>query len=163
MISLIVAMDRNRAIGRDGGIPWRLSADMQFFKSVTMGKPIIMGRKTWESLGRPLPGRHNIVITRNQAYQAEGATVTHSVEEALEAAAGDDEVMVIGGAAIYRLFLPLAQQLYLTRVDAEVSDADTWFPELDESDWIVLEEQRFNADEKNESGFRIQRLQRSQA
>ena len=159
-LTLIVAMDRNRAIGRDGQVPWRLSGDMRFFKAMTMGKPIIMGRKTWESLGRPLPGRRNVVITRDRDYAAEGAEVVHSPETALALVADEPEAMVIGGAEIYRLFLPRADRIYLTRVDTEAADADAWFPEFDAGSW---EEERlgdFPADEKNSSSYSISVLKR---
>ncbi|HFD86776.1 MAG TPA: type 3 dihydrofolate reductase [Gammaproteobacteria bacterium] len=159
-ISLILAMDRQRAIGRQGQIPWRLSGDMQFFKQATMGKPIIMGRKTWESLGRPLPGRQNIVVTRSEDYVAEGATVVHSIDEALTVAGDANEVMVIGGAQIYETLLPKADRIYLTQVDTEVADADTWFPELDEKDWLSNEGDAFASDDRNEFGFRILMLER---
>ncbi len=154
-LSLIVAMDRKRAIGRDGRIPWRLSGDMRFFKTTTMGKPIIMGRKTWESLGRPLPGRRNIVITRDRDYVAEGAEVVHSPEAALALVATEPEAMVIGGAEIYRLFLPRADRIYLTRVDTEVAHADAWFPELDAGEWEEDLLGVFSADEKNSSDYSI--------
>ncbi len=160
MISLIVAMDRHRAIGRDGAIPWRLSGDMRFFRQTTMGKPIVMGRKTWESLGRPLPGRRNIVVTRDECYRAEGAEVVHSAEEALRRAGDADEVMIIGGAEIYRLFLPRAGRIYLTRVDTEVADADAWFPDIDWAGWAVTSLGRFAADEENDSAFEISLLER---
>ncbi|GAA5525187.1 IS1595 family transposase ISSsu9 [Microbulbifer aestuariivivens] len=130
---MIAAMARNRAIGRDNTLPWRISADLQFFKRVTMGKPLLMGRKTFESIGRPLPGRVNIVITRNAAWRADGVTVVSSLQEGLSAArqaaveSGSAEVMVIGGAEIYRQALPLAQRLYVTEVDAEVA-GDAFFP-----------------------------------
>ncbi|WP_345550675.1 dihydrofolate reductase [Microbulbifer aestuariivivens] len=132
-IAMIAAMARNRAIGRDNTLPWRISADLQFFKRVTMGKPLLMGRKTFESIGRPLPGRVNIVITRNAAWRADGVTVVSSLQEGLSAArqaaveSGSAEVMVIGGAEIYRQALPLAQRLYVTEVDAEVA-GDAFFP-----------------------------------
>ncbi len=160
MISLIVAMDRNRAIGRGGEIPWRLADDMRFFKETTMGKPIVMGRKTWDSLGRPLPGRRNIVITRDNGFRAEGTEVVHSPEAALARADDADEVMIIGGAEIYRLFLPQAERIYLTRVDTEVEDADAWFPPIDEAEWREEVLRMVAADENNDSPFRISLLNR---
>ncbi len=160
VISLIVAMDRNRAIGRNGEVPWRLSLDMEFFKNVTMGKPIIMGRKTWESLGRALPGRENIVLTHAQDYQAEGATVVHSPEQALEAAGDVEEVMVIGGAEIYKLFLPQAGRLFITQVNTSVEDADTWFPEFDLSGWDEEMLGIYPQDENNSNDFTIGLLRR---
>jgi dihydrofolate reductase len=134
IISFVVAMARNRVIGHDNGLPWRLPADLRHFKSVTMGKPIIMGRKTFESIGRPLPGRANIVVTRDPAYQAEGCVVAHSIEAALAAAGDAEEVMVIGGADFYRQLLPRADRIYLTLIDAEFA-GDASFPELDPVQW----------------------------
>lgn len=133
-VSLLVAHARNRVIGRDGGMPWRLPADLKRFKALTMGKPVLMGRKTFESIGKPLPGRENIVITRNRAWRADGVRVCHSLDAALEAA-GTAEAMVIGGAGIYREALPLARRIYLTLVYADI-DGDTFFPEYDASEWI---------------------------
>ena len=135
MISLIVAASENNVIGAQGDLPWRLSADLRRFKEITMGKPIVMGRKTYESIGRPLPGRRNIVLTRQSGYEAEGCDVVDSPEAAIEAAGDADEIMIIGCSHIYRAFLPRADRIYMTRVHADV-DGDTWFPELPESDWI---------------------------
>lgn len=125
----VVAMSADRAIGKDNGIPWRLPEDMKLFKRLTMGHPILMGRKTWESLGRPLPGRQNIVLTRDAAYQAEGAQVIHSLEELGQLELMDPEVMVIGGAQIYGLLLGQMSRLYVSEVQG-VYEADTWFPEF---------------------------------
>lgn len=139
-VSLVVAMAENRVIGRDGGLPWHIPGDLKLFRKTTMGKPIVMGRKTWESLGRPLPGRPNIVITRDKNYSAEGADVTKDLESALALAAekggelGVDQTMVIGGAEIYRLAMPVANRLYLTEV-ALSPDGDAWFPAFDSSEW----------------------------
>ena len=154
-ISLIVAASENSVIGRQGDLPWRLSDDLKRFKAVTMGKPIVMGRKTYESIGRPLPGRQNIVITRQQGYVAEGCDVVATVEQAVEVAGEADEIMVIGGSEIYALFLPAAERLYLTRVHAEV-DGDAFFPTPDD-DWGLVSDEPFAADEKNEYdvSFRI--------
>lgn len=125
----VVAMDAERAIGLRGGIPWRLPEDMRLFKRLTMGHPILMGRKTWESLGRPLPGRQNIVLTRDAAYRAEGALVVHDVAELELQELQDEEVMVIGGAQVYALLLPYMQKLCVSEVQGE-HEADTWFPEF---------------------------------
>ena len=125
----VVAMDERRGIGLRNGIPWRLSEDLRLFKRLTMGHPILMGRKTWESLGRPLPGRQNIVLTRDEGYRAEGACVVHSVEELASLELQDAEVMVIGGAQIYACMLPLLQRLYVSEVAGE-HEADTFFPEF---------------------------------
>ena len=139
-IALIVAMATNRVIGRDGDLPWRISADLRHFKATTMGKPIVMGRRTFASIGRALPGRANIVITRNQDFAADDADVVHDVDGALAVArrraaeANVDEIMIIGGAAIYEAFLPLADRLYLTEVHEPV-DGDTYFPDFDRAAW----------------------------
>ena len=119
-IALIAALAENRVIGRKNRLPWRLPADLRRFKSLTMGKPVIMGRKTYESIGKPLPGRSNIVVTRDPDYRAQGCQVVHSLDQALEAGAGHAEVMVIGGAELYRQALGRAQRMYLTLVRAEV-------------------------------------------
>lgn len=123
----IVAMDEKRAIGLRNGIPWRLPEDLKLFKRLTMGHPILMGRKTWESLGRPLPGRQNIVLTRDAAYQAEGAMVIHDIAELEGVELQDKEVMVIGGAQIYGAMLPLMEKLYVSEVHG-AHEADTYFP-----------------------------------
>jgi len=148
VISLIVAAAENNVIGRDGELPWRLSADLQRFKATTMGKPIVMGRKTWESLGRPLPGRQNIVITRQQGFTAGGAVVVGDKRGALAAAGDADEIMVIGGSEIYALFLPDADRVYLTRVHADVA-GDARFPALDEA-WLLVSDELRPADDKND-------------
>ena len=149
IISLIVAMDRQGVIGAHGALPWRLSGDLRHFKAITMGKPLIMGRKTHESIGRPLPGRQNIVLTRQQDYTAPGCDICHDAEQALAACTGAEEAMVMGGAALYEQFLPRAERIYLTRVQAEV-DGDTWFPPFDESAWHEVERRDQPADERNE-------------
>ena len=158
-ISIIVAMAENRVIGRDNGLPWHLPADLKHFKAITMGKPIIMGRKTWESIGRPLPGRTNIVVTRSPDYTAEGCVVVHSFEQALAAAAQHDEAMVIGGAEFYRQVLPQANTLYLTLVH-ETIEGDTYFPALDETQWQEVERTDFEADEQNPHAYSFIRLGR---
>lgn len=153
-VALIWAMSRNGVIGRNNALPWHLPEDLRYFKRVTFGKPVIMGRKTWESIGRPLPGRANIVITRDEGFQAEGARVVHSLEQALSVAQsialldGVDEAMVIGGAEIYALALPLAQRLYLTQVHAEV-EGDACFPALDLSGWQEVGREDFAAEGPN--------------
>ena len=135
ILSLVVAMSENRVIGRDGDLPWRLPNDLKHFKQVTMGKPIIMGRKTWGSLYvKPLPGRRNIVITRNAGYEAEGAETSDSLESALTLVAGESEVMVIGGAELFATALDTATRLHLTEVHAEI-EGDTYFPDFDRSLW----------------------------
>lgn len=138
----VVAMDEQRAIGLNGGIPWRLPEDMRLFKQLTMGHPILMGRKTWESLGRPLPGRQNIVLTRDAAYQAEGATVIRDPAELQKLQLQDEEVMVIGGAQIYAALLPAMQRLYVSAVHG-AHEADTYFPEFSAHFAARRELQRF--------------------
>ena len=159
-IALIVAMAENRVIGRNNLLPWRIPADLRHFKALTLGKPVIMGRKTYESIGRPLPGRDNIVITADSGYQAEGCQVVHSVEQALEAAGSCEEAMIIGGANLYRQTLENADRLYLTLVKAE-PEGDTWFPEIELQQWREIERQAHTADESNEYDYDFVVLERS--
>src|SRR5688572_13271277 len=133
-ISIIVAMSRNRVIGANGAIPWHLPEELKRFKSVTMGHPIIMGRKTYESIGRLLPGRTTVIVSRQPAYRVPGAIVAHSLGEAIAACNGDDEIFVIGGAEIYAQALARADRIYLTTVETEVA-GDATFPEFDLKDW----------------------------
>ncbi|HDU8493420.1 TPA: type 3 dihydrofolate reductase, partial [Aeromonas hydrophila] len=139
MISMIAAMAHDRVIGLDNQMPWHLPADLAHFKRVTLGKPVLMGRKTFESIGRPLPGRRNLVISRNPDYRADGVEVIDSVEAALALLAGSDvaELMVIGGGHLYGQLLPRADRLYLTRIDLAV-EGDTRFPAFDEGDWSCI-------------------------
>jgi dihydrofolate reductase len=141
-IALIVAAAQNNVIGRDNQLPWRLPADLQHFRAVTWGKPIIMGRKTYESIGKPLPGRINIVVTRQQGWAAEGVMVAHDVPAALVLAQGlenpSGEIMIIGGAQIYVEALPLARRIYLTRLGVEV-EGDAYFPVLQPAEWRQVE------------------------
>jgi dihydrofolate reductase len=150
-LSLIVAFAENGVIGRRGELPWRLSADLQRFKSLTMGHAVLMGRKTFQSIGRPLSGRRMIVVTRQDDYRAEGVEVVHSLKEGCRRAAeqGETEVFVIGGAEIFRAALPNADQLYLTRVHATI-DGDTFFPPLDSKTWRLVSSEPHAADAKNE-------------
>jgi dihydrofolate reductase len=145
MISFVVAMDENRAIGKDNDLPWYLPNDLKYFKKVTMGKPIVMGRKTYESIGKPLPGRENIVLTRDGNYKAEGITVVHSVDEVLQK---EEEICVIGGSEVFKLFLPVADRLYITEIH-ETFEADTYFPELNENEWKEVSREPGIIDEKN--------------
>ena len=147
-LSIIAAMSANRVIGSNNDLPWRLPEDWKRFKSLTMGHHLIMGRKTFESIGQPLPGRTTVVITRQTGYAPEGVLVAHSVEQALQMAAGDDEVFVAGGAQIYQQMLPRADRMYLTSIDAEF-EGDTYFPEFEESDWELISEEGYAQDEKN--------------
>ena len=154
IVSIIAAMDRNRLIGNNNQLPWRLPADLAHFKRVTMGKPIIMGRKTYESIGRPLPGRTNIVLTRSADFHAEGVVVANTLQQALDYAAIENEVMIIGGSAIYELALPRADRLYLTYVENSF-EGDAWFPEVDLEQWNVIASEEHRADEKNSSDYRF--------
>lgn len=146
-ISVIVAMGTNRVIGRDNKLPWRLPADMKRFRALTMGKAILMGRVTFESIGRPLDGRHNIVLTRNRDYAAEGCTVVNSVNDALKAA-GEGEVMVIGGSLLYQQTLPMANRIYLTLIDAEF-EGDSYFPLIEPGEWSEVSREICAADAAN--------------
>lgn len=161
-ISIVAAVSENGVIGRDGGLPWRLPADTRFFKELTTGHTVIMGRKTWDEIARPLRHRRNIVITRNPTWSAEGAERAGSLAAALEQAGGEARVFVIGGAEIYRQALPLADRMYLTHVHAAV-EGDTHFPEWDATAWRMEREQRFDADERNAHGFTIREYVRRTA
>jgi dihydrofolate reductase len=133
-VSLIVAMAKNRVIGANGALPWHLSSDLKRFKALTMGHHILMGRKTFESIGRLLPGRTSVVISRNPALRIEGAIVASSLQQALAASSGDEEAFVIGGERVFREALPIADRILLTEIDRDF-DGDTWFPEIDPKDW----------------------------
>jgi dihydrofolate reductase len=141
-ITLVAAVARDGAVGRAGGMPWHLPADLAHFKRSTLGRPVVMGRKTWDSLPprfRPLPGRRNVVVTRNRGWSAEGAEPAPSLAAALQLLAGSDEVCVIGGGELYAQALPLADRLLLTELDTEVPDADTHFPAWDRSAFVVTD------------------------
>jgi len=148
ILSMIVAHANNRVIGKNNDMPWHLPADLAYFKKTTLGKPIIMGRKTYESIGRPLPGRKNIVISRDSDYQAAGVEVVNSVEAALALVSDSEEVMVIGGGAIYQHCLGAAQRLYITHIDADIA-GDTYFPEYDLDIWHKVDSTIRLGDEKN--------------
>jgi dihydrofolate reductase len=163
-VSFVVAMSRGRVIGRGGELPWRLPRDLMNFRALTWGKPIVMGRKTHESLGRPLPGRTNIVMTRRPDYEAPGCEVVGSMHEALDQAraASADEVMVVGGGEVFREFLPLCSRIHLTLVEGEF-EGDAYFPVdlLDSPEWRIVEEERWEADEKNPHDARYLVLERA--
>ncbi|HDC4321493.1 type 3 dihydrofolate reductase [Aeromonas hydrophila] len=161
MISMIAAMAHDRVIGLDNQMPWHLPADLAHFKRVTLGKPVLMGRKTFESIGRPLPGRRNLVISRNPDYRADGVEVIDSVDAALALLAGSDvaELMVIGGGHLYGQLLPRADRLYLTRIDLAV-EGDTRFPAFDEGDWLCIEREPHQPDEKNPHSYCFETWQR---
>ena len=149
---MIAAMADNRAIGKDNELLWHLPDDFKHFKAITMAKPILMGRKTYQSIGRPLPGRKNIVVTRDSAFAADGVLVVNSIDAALDAVTEDAEVMVIGGASFYQQMLPLADKLYVTHVHHHF-DADTFFPEIDTDQWRVVEQTEHAADERHAYSF----------
>ncbi len=160
-ISMIAAMAHDRVIGKDNQMPWHLPADLAHFKRVTLGKPVLMGRKTFESIGRPLPGRRNLVISRNPGYQVEGIEVVGSVEAALAMLAGSsvEELMVIGGGHLYAEMLPSADCLYLTRIDLAV-EGDTRFPAFDDGQWQRIACESHPADEKNPHPYSFETWQR---
>ncbi|MFT4650384.1 MAG: dihydrofolate reductase [Polaribacter sp.] len=152
-LSLIWAMDENRLIGSNNALPWYLPADLAFFKRTTMGKPIIMGRKTFESIGRPLPGRQNIIVTRDSAFSAVGCDVANSIEEAMSLVSDEEqEAMLIGGASLYLQTLTQADALYLTQIHHTFS-GDTWFPEMDMTEWVEDFREDYEADEKNPHSY----------
>ena len=159
IISLVAALATNRVIGVAGGMPWRLPLDLKHFKRLTTGHTVIMGRKTWDEVGKPLPGRRNIVITRDPGREFPGAWAVGSLAEALRLAAGDEEVFVIGGGEIYRQALPIADRLYLTQVDAEVS-GDTYFPEWNLAEWRLISEELYPADPAHQFPFAIRVYER---
>jgi dihydrofolate reductase len=148
MISIIVAADERGAIGVGGQMPWHLPADLRYFKATTLGHPVIMGRKTYQSIGRPLPGRRNIVVSRQPDLTLEGCEVYHTIQEAV-AAVADDDAFIIGGAQIYRQAWSLAQRLYLTRVHTQVADYDATIPAINSEEWQRVEATDYKADEKN--------------
>lgn len=160
ILTLVAAIGANRALGLDGAIPWHLPAELKHFKHITMGKAIVMGRKTWESIGRPLPGRHNIVLTHDRAYTAAGCSVVHSLDDAVQSAWGA-EVMVIGGGELYRQALPKAQRMILTLVDCR-PQADTWFPQWEPAHWMVESRRCVAADAHNPYGYEVVEMQRIQ-
>jgi len=151
-LSLIAAMDDNRLIGNKNRLPWHLPADLAFFKRTTMGKPIVMGRKTYDSIGKPLPGRRNIVITRDADFGAEGCEVANSIEAAMSLTRDDDEVMLIGGASLYQQTIGRARQLYITRIH-HIFEGDTWFPEIDPGQWKEENREDFEADHNNHYAY----------
>ena len=159
-LSLIVAMSENSVIGRDGDMPWRLSADLRRFKQLTMGHPLIMGRRTFESIGRLLPGRSTIILTRNADYQVPGALMAADLDAALTLADDEQEVFIVGGGEVYRLALPRVDRLYVTRVHIELP-GDTTFPEVDWDAWSVTRSCRHPADERNQYAYTFYEYQRN--
>ena len=148
MISLIAAMDENRLIGKNNDLPWRLPADLAYFKKVTMDHTVVMGRKTFESIGKPLPGRENVIVTSQQDYKVEGATVVHSIDELLALDTNSKELFIIGGAHLYEQNLPYADRLYLTEIQ-EQFEGDAYFPAFNQSEWNVISKEQGVKDEKN--------------
>ena len=158
-LSIIVAMAKNRVIGADGRIPWHLPDELKLFKRLTMGRHIIMGRKTYESIARVLPGRTTVIVTRQTDYAVPGAIVAHTLGDAIGACAGDDEIFVIGGGELYEKALPLAGRIYLTVVDA-APPGDTYMPAIDSGEWRELSTEAFAADERHRFGYRHSVLER---
>lgn len=158
-LSMAVAMDRNRVIGSGGGLPWHLPADLRRFREITMGRPILMGRRTHESIGRPLPGRLNLVLTRNPAYRAPGCAVVTRLDEAYARAGVVEELVVIGGADLFTALMPATRRIYLTEVDAEVR-GDVHFPALEPGQWLEVQRQRFAADGANPYPYSFVLLER---
>jgi dihydrofolate reductase len=159
LLSIVVAAAENNLIGDRDRLPWRLPDDLRRFKSLTMGKPIVMGRKTYASIGKPLPGRKNIVVSRHD-FQSEGCVAAASIEQALQAAEPAPEVMVIGGAEIYRQVLPMTDVIYLTRVHAEIP-GDTYFPDIIWDDWMEVESEYHASDDRHAFAFTFLKLTRS--
>ena len=156
-------MANNRVIGINNQLPWKLPADMKWFRQNTLGKPIIMGRKTFESFGgKPLPDRKNIIVTQDKNYHAEQAIVSNSIEEALREVNDSEEVMIIGGMSLYKQTLPIADRLYMTVIDADI-DGDAWFPDFDMSNWNVVESHKHTVDEKNAYACDFTILQRKKS
>jgi dihydrofolate reductase (trimethoprim resistance protein) len=148
LISIIAAMDNNRVIGKNNDIPWRLPKEWQYVRKTTMGHPIIMGRKNYESIGRVLPGRRNIILTRDQAYSAEGCEIVHSAEDAIKVCQNEDEIFVFGGEQVYNLFLPYVGKMYITIIDYEF-DGDTYFPKVNFEEWNEVFVQKGITDKEN--------------
>ena len=159
IISLIAAMGKNNVIGNKGKLPWNLPADMKYFRDKTLGKPVIMGRKTFESIGKPLPERTNIIITHDQNYKAEGCIVVHSADEAIKAVEDAEEVMVIGGSQIYKEFLPKANKMYLTIINNDF-EGDTYFPEYKIEEWKETAYEEHERDKDNQYNYTFITLER---
>lgn len=161
-LSLIAAMSENRVIGRGGKLPWCLPADLKRFKSLTIGHAMIMGRRTFESIGRPLPGRRSIILSRSEKYRPSGTSVVPSLQDALALVDSEVEIFIIGGAQIYQLAMPLADRIYLTIVHA-VLDGDAFFPSVDLEQWRLIDWQRYEADDVNEFPYTFCRYDRASA
>jgi dihydrofolate reductase len=159
-IAFVVAYDRNRVIGKGGTLPWRLPDDMKHVRALTVGKPLIMGRRTYESIGKPLPERTSIVLTRDPSFKAEGVLVAHTPKEALALAGDAPETIVFGGADVFRQFMPMVDRVYLTEVEADVTDGDAFFPSFDPIDFTVVENVPHAADDRHPYAFRFLTLER---
>jgi len=158
-VSMIVAASANNVIGVDGGLPWHLSEDLRRFREITMGKPIVMGRLTFESIGKALPGRRSIVLTRQADYVVEGCDVVTTPDAALELVSGVEEVLIIGGGKVYQQMLPMTDRIYLTRVHAEI-DGDTFFPEISEDDWRIVSSEPLPPSDERPFSISFQTLER---
>ena len=158
-VSIIVAKSENNVIGSNGQLPWHLSEDLKKFKSITMGKPMIMGRNTFESIGKALPGRKNIILTRNLNYSAENVCIVNTIEKAIEACGEHKEIMIIGGGKIYKAFLGITNRLYLTNVDIEI-EGDVFFPETNLSDWNLISREDYPRTTERKIGFNMEILER---
>ncbi|REJ85183.1 MAG: dihydrofolate reductase [Bacteroidetes bacterium] len=159
LVSVIVALSENNVVGVRNQLPWKLSADLKRVKALTMGHHILMGRKTFESIGKALPGRTNVVITRNEEYRAEGCVMCKSLKEAINHASSDTELFIFGGGEIFQEAIPLADKIYMTRVHTTIQ-GDTYFPELNPEEWTVTESESFSADEKNEFDYSFITMER---
>lgn len=153
-ITIIAAVAANGVIGKDNDLPWRLPEDLKFFKQQTLGKPIVLGRKNYESIGRPLPGRQNVILTRDTSYQAEGCDVVHSIDELWSVVGDAPEVMIIGGAEIYKQFLDVADKMVLTELEQPV-EGDVYFPEWDKASWQLVEQSEIQISESSSLTFRF--------
>lgn len=158
-LSIISAMDENRLIGSNNALPWQLPADMAFFKQTTMGKPILMGRKTFESIGRALPGRRNIIISRDAGYRIDGCDTANSIQAALELVEGQPEAMLIGGASLYQQTLALADRLYITEIHDKF-EGDAWFPAIDAGQWLEIWREPHRPDDKNRHAYAFVKYQK---
>ena len=158
-VSIIVAKSENNVIGSNGQLPWHLSEDLKKFKSITMGKPMIMGRNTFESIGKALPGRKNIILTRNLNYSAENVFIVNTIEKAIEACGEHKEIMIIGGGEIYKAFLGITNRLYLTNVDIEI-EGDVFFPEINLSHWNLISREDYPRTSQRNIGFNMEILER---
>jgi dihydrofolate reductase len=161
-ISIIAAIGKNNELGKNNQLLWKLPLDLKHFREITSGHPVIMGRKTFESIGRPLPNRKNIVITRDESYSREGVSTVHSLKEALDLVQNEEEVFIIGGAEIYKQSIDLANKLYITHVDAETKDADVFFPTIGDF-WGKISEERYAKNEENEHSFSFVEYEKSRA